>query len=392
MLFADKLKLDSERTYTDEGFLQVPAIISRIGVQVYTAGEMGVEDKDPKDPINVYRPPEEVFTPASMGSFANKPITNNHPPELVTADNAKLYSVGMSGADVKEEGDFVKTVLHILDKAAIAEIESGKVELSNGYLSDIEWTPGISPDGKSYDAVQRNIRGNHIAIVERGRAGADCRVADNLSTIEDGTTMAKITINGVDFEVTDQAAQAVHKLQRNLTDAEETIKKTDEELELKKKEDEEAEKKKKEDEEAEKKKEDEEGEKKKEDEEGEKKMADTKTLDALVADRTALIASAKTIMPNLDFADKANDVIRKEVVADKHPDLDLKKASVDYIKARFDALVDDTANNSQHNLDSAFADQVDKDGKTIDNRPESVIARDKFQEDSRNAWKKKDKS
>ena len=69
----------------------------------------------------------------------------------------------------------------------------------------------------------------------------------------------------------------------------------------------------------------------------------------------------------------------------------MKTVSKDYIRARFDTLVETAASNSQHSLDSAFTDQAKDGDKTEDNRSESQIARDKFQEDSRNAWKKDDK-
>ena len=236
MFLTDRLNITTEREYTDEGFLKVPARISRTGIQEYLAVEMGLTDKDPKDIVRVYRPEDEVFTDESLTSFANKPVTNNHPPELVNSRNSRQYSVGMSGPEVTRDGMFAKTVLHVTDEDAIKNIESGKVELSNGYTADIEWTPGVTPDGEQYDAIQRNIKGNHIAIVERGRAGPACRVADNLPTLGDEVTMAKITIDGVDFEVSDQAAQAVGKLQERLKDSEMETQETDEDL--KKKEDE----------------------------------------------------------------------------------------------------------------------------------------------------------
>ena len=201
MFLHDRLTITSERTYSDEGFLRVPARISRIGIQEYLAAEMGLTDRDPTDIIRVYRPEEEVFSEDSLSSFSNKPVTNNHPPELVDAANFKKYSVGHSSNDVVRDGMFAATELTVMDLESIKDIESGKAELSNGYTSDIEWTEGISPEGEQYDAIQRNIKGNHIAIVERGRAGFACRVADNLPDKGAEANMAKVTIDGVDFEM-----------------------------------------------------------------------------------------------------------------------------------------------------------------------------------------------
>ena len=70
MFLKDRLHIATKRTYTDEGFLSVPANISRVGIQNYTAAEMGLTDRDPTDIVRVYRPADEVFTDASLSSFS----------------------------------------------------------------------------------------------------------------------------------------------------------------------------------------------------------------------------------------------------------------------------------------------------------------------------------
>jgi len=377
MFLADRLKITTEREYTDEGFLKVPARISRTGIQEYLAVEMGLTDRDPTDIVRVYRPEDEVFTDESLQSFANKPVTNNHPPELVSPSNSKQFSVGMSGPEVTRDGMFAKTVLHVTDGEAIKNIESGKVELSNGYTADIEWTEGVTPEGEQYDAIQRNIKGNHIAIVERGRAGPACRVADNLPTTGDKVTMAKITIDGVDFEVSDQAAQAVGKLQARLKDAEMETQEKDEEL---------------------KKKEDEMEAKEKESkatndalqaklDDAESKIPTADTLDKLVTERTGVVDTVRKVMPEIEWEGKDADTLRREVVAAKCPNVQLDSASADYINARFDMLVESAESNSQQHLDDALKKQVENKDQDVDNRPLDVIAREKMMADSQNAWK-----
>jgi len=74
MYIQDRLNLPTERTYTEEGFLRVPARISRTGTQTYLAAELGLKDREPTDLIVAYRPPEEVFDPESLASFAAKPV------------------------------------------------------------------------------------------------------------------------------------------------------------------------------------------------------------------------------------------------------------------------------------------------------------------------------
>lgn len=381
MLLFDKFKINSERTYSDEGFLTVPARISRTGIQEYMASEMGLADREPDEIIKVYRPEEEVFDDLSLSSFSNKPVTNDHPPELVNPKNAKQYQVGSSAFEITRDGMFVKTVLTITDEETIRQIESGKVELSNGYTADIEWTSGISPNGERYDAIQRNIKGNHVAVVERGRAGFSCRVADNKPEQGDKSEMAKITIDGVDYEVSEQAAQAVGKLQANLADTEkkalkeaDTVKEKDEEMEKAKDEA-----------------------KKTEDslkaqlDDAKSKIPSFETLDNMVANRSLFIDAIKSIDPEIEWLGKDEDNLRKEIVSAKCPNVQMDSASNDYIKARFDILVEDAKLNSQHALDDAFTKQVktDDSNKIEDTRATDVIAREKFMEDSRNAWKKK---
>jgi len=377
----DRLNISSERVYTDEGYLLVPSRISRVGIQQYLAVEMGLTDRDPTDIVNVYRPPEEVFSDASLASFVNKPVTNNHPPELVNASNFKTYSVGNSGNEIVKDGMFVKVDLIIMDEDSIKDIESGKSELSNGYLSDIEWTPGVTPEGENFDAIQRNIKGNHIAIVERGRAGPACRVADNLPNLGDNVIMAKITIDGVDFEVPEQAAQAVGKLQARLSDAEKETQTEADKVKAKEDEMEEAAKKAK----------------AKEDsleaklDDAKSKILTNDAVDKLVAARAKLADTVLKICPDIKLDGKDNLTLVKEVVADKCPTINMDSVSTDYIQARFDMLAESIDNNSQQHLDDAFKTIVNKDNtkEVEDNRPADVIAREKFQADSRDAWKKK---
>ena len=376
MFLKDRLDINSERSYTDEGFLLVPARISRSGVQEYIAAEMGLQDRDPTDIIKVYRPEEEVFSEESLSSFANKPVTNNHPPELINTDNAKEFTVGHAGPSVVRDGSFSKTELYIIDSKSISDIESGKVELSNGYTADIDWTPGVSPDGEQYDAVQRNIKGNHIAIVERGRAGRDCRVADQLPNVGDSLAMAKITIDGVDYEVSDQAAQAVGKLHTRLSDAEMSAEEIEKEKKAKEDEAEAAKKAAEKTEDSLKAKLD----------DATSKVPTADALDKLVAARTELVDKVRKILPEVEWEGKDNASLMKEAVAAKCANVQMDSVSTDYIQARFDMLVESV--QGVNDLDSAFRQEVTtKDSKVEDTRPVHIIARDKMLERNRNLWK-----
>lgn len=175
MLIHDQATPMSRRR-TPEGFLHIKARIGRAGLQDYKAREIGgPPNAAPETPVRVYRPPEEVFDAASLASFAGKPVTLDHPPAMVDSGNWKSVAVGHSGAAVARDGDHVATELVITDRSAVAKAEGGS-ELSNGYWADFDFTPGLTPEGEPYDAVQRNIRGNHIALVDQGRCGPSCTV------------------------------------------------------------------------------------------------------------------------------------------------------------------------------------------------------------------------
>jgi hypothetical protein len=173
--------------------------------------------------VRVYRPEEEVFNKDSLGSFAHKPITIEHPPVLVDAGNWKKYASGQIGDEIARDGDFIRVPMMIADQKAIDAISNGKVELSMGYTCDIEFIDGTTPDGHPYNAVQRNIRGNHLAIVDAARGGSQLRVIDYKPTQETNTMTHQVIVDGVSLQVADAAtAQLIAKA---LKDAEAEVEK-----------------------------------------------------------------------------------------------------------------------------------------------------------------------
>lgn len=151
-------------TATSEGYLTGEAYVARVGIQAYQDGQGGIRRE--------YRPTSEVFDAASIASFKNKPITMGHPRErMVNSDNARRLSVGYIGENIRPDGEWLIMPLTITDGDTIAGITDGQViQLSGGYTAEMDNTPG-EYDGQTYDAIQRNIRGNHVAIVEQARAG-----------------------------------------------------------------------------------------------------------------------------------------------------------------------------------------------------------------------------
>jgi len=370
MLIFDRLKLSTERSYTDEGFLTSPARIARTGIQEYSAESMGKTSFGETNIVRVYRPPEEVFSEDSLKTFKFKPVTNEHPPELVNAKNARAYQVGLSGPDVLRDGDFVKTTITVTDGDTIEAIKNGKAELSNGYTADIDWTAGVTEDGFEYDAVQKNIRGNHIAVVQRGRAGPQVRVADSTTR---GAGMATVTIDKVEYEVTPQVAQAVAKLQEQINDAtlandelsgkvsaaDAAMAEAQSAVDAAKAEADAA----------------------------KAKIPTADAIDKMVAERSELVAKCKSLVPTMDCTGKDAAVLKREVVAAKCDGVQLDSVSADYINARFDILVESISSGTNL-LDDALKTRVSNTGtETKDTRPAHVIAREKMVADSQIAWK-----
>jgi len=156
---------------TSDGYVTAYAKAVRAGVQDYAGAELGLMDRAR---VRVYRPPEEVFSADSLRTFSHAPITINHPAELVDADNWKALAVGEVSTEAVRDGDFIALPLILKDAAAIKALEGGKKELSAGYTAEIEFV-----DHADYDAVMRNIRINHLALVDKARAGSEARIGDS---------------------------------------------------------------------------------------------------------------------------------------------------------------------------------------------------------------------
>ena len=202
----DFTTLSQRRIYDGTGFLSAPAVIGRTGVQAYRRGEIGL-DGDPLAEVRLMRAADDVFAPETVASFENMPLTNNHPAGGVTKDNWRQIAVG-EVRDVSKTGDgFLGGTVIVKEGSAIRAVLDGKTALSCGYGFDFDPTPG-----EGFDGYQRNIRGNHVAIVDVPRGGPACRVADENGK---GKTMAAKKIKVIDglpeFEMDEVAAAAVEK-------------------------------------------------------------------------------------------------------------------------------------------------------------------------------------
>lgn len=212
-------------TRTDEGYLIDTPVLGRIGIQTYMNSDGTLRRE--------YRPAEEVFNSDSLASFAGKPITDEHPNEPVTAKNAKKLSVGSIQSEAKQDGDNVVASIIIHDAETIDKaISGGKKELSLGYKVDLDETPG-EWNGQKYDAVQRNIRVNHLAIVPKGRAGnarlnLDRSDAINIDHLEMqmSENLGRIRLDsGLEYQA---APEVIHEFEKTRADNQTLIDRVDE--------------------------------------------------------------------------------------------------------------------------------------------------------------------
>ena len=198
---------------TPEGYLRCWSTIARTGVQMYTDADGSVRRE--------YRPETEVASPESLASFAGKAITLEHPPVLLDSANTKDYQIGFSGTEVVYDNGFVRAVMTITDQDAIDRIMRGDAkEVSAGYRVNYEANAGVTDSGENYDGIQKEISGNHIAVVRRGRAGPQVKLhldrldaADPslITPIEEPSVTAKVNFDGAEFEVTESVALAITK-------------------------------------------------------------------------------------------------------------------------------------------------------------------------------------
>lgn len=174
---------------TPEGFLickDVP--IARTGPQDYLARELQL-DGDPDRLITVQRHPEDVFEEATLASFEGKPICDGHPPENVGPENYAAYTKGHV-QNVRRDGDYIVADLYINDANLANEVRNNvKREVSCGYLCS------YVPDGAGYR--QSNIRGNHVAVVPKGRAGSTVAIQDTAPEAEKGRNCMNKLVHGI---------------------------------------------------------------------------------------------------------------------------------------------------------------------------------------------------
>jgi hypothetical protein len=367
LYLTDRISSTGKRVYTDEGFLIIKgARIARSGIQQYLAAELPeyFGDKEPTDLVSIYRPDTEVFDKESMQSFENKAFANEHPAELIEVRNYKDLAIGHVN-NIRRDGIFLLADITVIDEDTIKDIEAGKRELSNGYVSTLVIVKGVTADNEPYDAVQTKIRGNHVALVDKARCGPVCSLSD--SQPREGVNM-KIFIDGVPFEVADEslsaAIQKVITQNAELSSKLSNVQATHDTAVSSLKDSYEAEKQKLQ---------------AKVDQAQANEMTPEK-LDAVIADRMAIVDSARKVIKDFDGKGKTCMQIKRDVLAHKFGDsISAEKMKQDvYVDARFDGLIESLGASSSATATEALLADAAAKGKSTEGKEDAVsIAREK---------------
>lgn len=164
------------------GFVEIKGNpISKTGVYPYLGREIGASEPDRI--YKVYRPEEELSSQETIDSFKLMPLVDEH---AMLGDEAAGFTPaerkgvqGVIGEDVYFDAPYLRGNIKVYSESAKGLVKSGtKRELSPGYRFKLDMTPGTF-NGEAYDAIQREIRANHLALVTEGRTGPDVSVLDS---------------------------------------------------------------------------------------------------------------------------------------------------------------------------------------------------------------------
>ncbi len=297
---------------TAEGFLTGDAIVTRTGVFQYVNADGTIRHE--------LRHPDDVFNVDSLESLKLKPVTDDHPPELVNSDNAEIYSIGSTGESVTTDENSVAIKFSVHRKDAIKKVALGKRELSLGYNLDLEEESGVW-DGVPYTHRQKNIRYNHLAIVDQARAGRMARIhmdgfAVQLHHDEEDKSMTDkemqtVNLDGLSYRADAEVAKAYEKAvlsEKQARNDAEALKGQVDELKAQL--------------------------------EAVKATHNDEAMAQAVAERVALLETAKRVV-NVDALQGSSDrLIKETVIKAKHEAINLDGKSDDYVNARFDALIE----------------------------------------------------
>lgn len=380
---------------TRQGYLKADSLPTRAGVFEYRFMDGTVRRE--------LRHPDDVFDSESIDSLQDICVTNDHPTVPLDVQNTKDYSVGhTSGPASKHDDFFIKSTLLITQQKAINDIlKSGKEQLSCGYHCEVIDENGIW-EGQQYDSRQKNIRYNHIAIVDEGRAGPMAKIKlDSVDAIMSSEKSSgyqdqnmfqldakgdsqnkgdikmaiKFNLDGLEYELQDSLSGLATKMKEkldNIASLEKdlaNLKSENEKLtgkldganiELNKK--------------------------SAELEAAKKAVPSDKEMVKLAKGRMDVEAVAKKVLGDDFNVDELETIeLKKKVLEKACPETKLDGRSVDYVDGIFDSLTKSNKLDGNTQLETAL-------GGTVQNTADGIVKNDskKHIDIYKNAWKSKD--
>ena len=324
VLFQDKLNIPTQRKFKDSGQMIAPCSIARTGVMSYLAKECGdaFKDRDPMSIVKIATLAEDLFCKDSIESYRSAPITVGHPEDDVNTENSKDLVKGMLEGLPLRDGELLSATLVLNDADAISITKQTDSQLSSGHTARLVLCDAAVT---GYDAKKTHIRCNHVAIVSRGRAGAEVRIADADAVAEEGFVEPVFDAEGNEVKpvevpatvvpaavVEPVAAEVVEPVAVALGDAaalaievaQLTVKLEDAQAEIKT-----------------------------------LKLID---IDTLVQERLELVSNVLKLADGIVVTGKSAMELKREVVA-KCRDADMTGKSDAYIEARYEVLLEDSA-------------------------------------------------
>lgn len=181
------------RQLDQNGYLTIAGNpLTKVGVFPYRGSEIGAED--PNKIYYVFRSEEELNNPETIDSFKLVPFVDEH--EWLGENGTPAEKKGIQGTigeHVYFDAPYLRGNLRILSESVKNRINNGKIELSAGYSCVYEPQSGTF-NGQNYDYVQKNIRANHLALVDKGRSGADVAVLDSITFTFDTAELIQMTL------------------------------------------------------------------------------------------------------------------------------------------------------------------------------------------------------
>lgn len=371
---------------TPQGFLKFDANLTRVGVLTYKKSDGSLQRE--------LRHPDEVFAKDSLETLSGAPVTDLHS-VMVSPSNVRQVSVGIVGEQIKHDDRFVQGNVTIQDQSAIDKVAAGqRKEVSSGYRCRLDFTPG-EYNGEKYDAIQRGIKYNHLAIGPQGwgRAGSD--VALRLDGNQDYFTPPPggsdndhqenhmkrvIKIDGIQYELdSDTGQQAVQQILEKkdsaLLMAQEQAKGLQEKLDAAEKEKGELQKK-------------------------FDAATDPKKVETLVNERADLLTQARTVLGDEEKLDGLSPKdIRVKVLTKLDEEYKADGLDEKYINGQFDHAIknfkSEERSDGVSSIRSAlpgFHKKTDSKNKDKIDRYDSAAAEERMKERNRTAWEPKEDS